>query len=99
MPNCFYEIRKWEITDELKLKGIRHKYRNDICDNVKTLLNDYLPDAIEKAIEQQRQIEGIETLSKYTDQSIVKCKGCGRTREIGCACQPEIREQWNVGGE
>lgn len=25
---------------------------------------------------------------------VEKCSGCGRTKQLGCACQPGIREQW-----
>ena len=44
---------------------IRNKYQDRICDGVKNMIKDALDEFIDQSIEQNRIIEGIESLEKW----------------------------------
>ena len=70
MANSFIEIRKSDLKRKLKELNIRWKYQDKICNGVKIIIEDALDDFIQQSIEQNRIIEGVESLEKYiTDRN------------------------------
>jgi hypothetical protein len=65
MVNCFIEIRKATLKRRLRELHIRYKYQDRICDGVKAIITDALEDFIQQSIEQNRIIEGVDTLENF----------------------------------
>jgi len=66
--NTFIQITKRCIKEILRDKNIRTKHHDDICNGVKTIITDAMDDLIDQAIEQNRIIQGDESLKKYSNK-------------------------------